>query len=328
MLKIAIVGTGGIAQRHMRGLATIPDARFVAMVDRDRKRAEEAAHIFGGEVFDTLKDALPHVDVVYVLTPPSFHRELSVQALRAKKQVIVEKPIAIKIEDAESMVEEAEKAGVQLIVTFNMRFRKGFRKLKATVESGKLGPIVNLWSQRLGIGFGEEYNWRTDPKLLCGMSIESLSHDIDLIRWFGGDISNVRANTYNSRKDLPGFDDSANVALTMKSGAGAMIHSCWHSYAGLNSRGVVGEEGTAYVSGPGLWECTGLHWKTKDMENEQIEVFHDPLDDASYLEENRHFLECIDEGSTPLVTGMDGLKALRVSHGILKSSRENCIVTI
>ena len=92
------------------------------------------------------------------------------------------------------MVQAAKQADVKLMVAFNNRFRKGFKRLKEMVNAGTLGKLVNMWSQRIGRGIPQGYNWRTDPQLMCGMSIESLSHDIDLIRWIAGEIVDVRAN--------------------------------------------------------------------------------------------------------------------------------------
>jgi predicted dehydrogenase len=322
-INIAIVGAGGIAKRHVEGLSAIESARIKAVVDIVPEKAEQLAALCGATAYGDLDGCLRQVDVVYVLTPPSFHRELAIEAMQAGKHVMVEKPIAIQLEDAEAMVAAARSAGVHLMVAFNMRFRRGFRRLKQVLDSGALGSPINVWSQRLGMGVGSGENWRTTPGLLCGMTVESLSHDIDLIRWLAGEIREVRALVQQSRNDLPGFDDNASILFTLASGATATIHASWSSHLGWNSRGIVGSRGTAMVDGRGLWDLTHFHLKTVEMEHETIEVLDEKLDVQSYREESRHFIDCLLQGRHPSISGEDGLQALRVSHAILTAQREN-----
>jgi myo-inositol 2-dehydrogenase/D-chiro-inositol 1-dehydrogenase len=229
----------------------------------------------------------------------------------------VEKPLASSLEDGEVMVEAARRTGAMLMTAFNMRFRPGFQRLKQTLDSGKLGAPINMWSQRLGIGVGSGENWRTTPELLCGMSVESLSHDIDLIQWLLGDITQVAAQVRESRADLPGFDDNASIVFGLANGAMASLHASWSSHIPYNTRGIVGEQGTAMLTGRGLWELTAFHLKTAEMEYEQIELLNDRLDVNSYREESRYFVECVAQEKLPTITGEDGLRALRVSHAIL-----------
>lgn len=328
MIKIGIVGAGGIANRHVEAIKAIDEVSIVAVVDVIKEKAERLANLCDADVYENIEDFSEEVDMVYILTPPSFHKELTIKAIEADKHVVVEKPIAIKIEDAEAMVEAAQKANVKLMVAFNQRFRKGFMKLKETVQKGILGNIINFWSQRLGMGVGSRPNWRTTQGLMCGMTIESLSHDIDMIRWLLGEITDVRANVFESRKDLPGFDDNANVVFSLANGGTAVIHASWSSYLGRNSRGLIGTKGTAMVEGDGLWNLNYFRLKTSDMENEIIEVINDKLDVNSYREEDMHFIDCVRNNREPTITGEDGLIALRISHAILTSHRENRVVTI
>ncbi|MGC9349548.1 MAG: Gfo/Idh/MocA family protein [Anaerolineae bacterium] len=328
MIRIAFAGAGGIAQRHAEAIASLEGAKLTAVVDIAKEKATDLASRYDAEAYDTLEACLPHADLVYVLTPPSTHRELTLEAVEAGKHVVVEKPIAIEIADAEAMVDAAAQAGVKLMVAFNMRFRTGFRRLKQAVDSGALGEPLQWWSQRMGLGVGPGPNWRTTPGLLCGMSIESLSHDIDLMRWMAGDVVEVRAVTLASRPDLPDFDDNAGAVFTLRRGGIGVIHASWSSHLGMNSRGVVGTEGTARVAGGGLWDLDRFHLKTTSMPHETIEVLNDKLDVKSYREESRHFINCVARDRQPMVTGKDGLAALRISHAMLTSQREGTVVAL
>lgn len=327
-VRIGILGAGGIARRHLEALAAIESAEAAAVFDIDPARAAAAAQSHGATATESVDECIAAADAVLILTPPASHRELALAAVRAGKHVLCEKPLAAELADAREMVRAAREAGVLLMTAFNMRFRRGFVKLSETVRSGTLGEPISFWCQRLGIGVGAGPNWRTDPQQLCGMSIESLSHDIDLIRWVLGDVADVRASVFNSRADLPGFDDNASVLCTMAGGASAMIHASWSSQVGTNARGVVGTEGTAVVSGRGLWQLAEFRWKTAEMPHERVELIDDELDGASYLAEDRHFIECVENGTEPEVTGADGLAALEVSHAILASHRTGTTVRL
>lgn len=316
-VRIGIVGAGGIAQRHMEGLMALQPATITAVVDVHPERAAQLAQKAGATAYRALDDCLDQVDLVYVLTPPSLHRSLAVAAMEAGKHVVVEKPLASTLEDGVAMVDAAQHTGVKLMTAFNMRFRLGFRRLKETLDSGKLGTPISMWSQRLGIGVGMGENWRTTPGLLCGMSVESLSHDIDLVHWLLGDIVQVAAQVRESRADLPGFDDNASIVFGLASGAMASLHASWSSHIPYNTRGIVGDQGTALVTGRGLWDLTAFHLKTASMEYEQIEILNDRLDVNSYREESRYFVECVADDKPPAITGADGLRALRVSYAVL-----------
>lgn len=328
MVDIAIIGAGGIARTHVNALSRVDSARIVAVYDLYEEKARALAASCGAMACTSPQDCIARADMVYVLTPPSRHREYAVAALAAGRHVVCEKPLASSIEDAETMVEASHKAGLKLMTAFNMRFRRGFGMLRDAARSGRLGRMLSFWSQRLGMGVGKGYNWRTDPDLLCGMVVESLSHDVDLIRWIAGEVIDARASTLASRENLPGFDDNANVVLTLADGSTALIHASWSSHLARNSRGIVGTRGTALVEGPGLWELREFHLKTEDMEYEAVTVINDAFDVSSYIAEDRHFVDCVEKNLQPSVTGEDGLQALRISQAILTSHREQRVVSI
>lgn len=329
MVNIVMVGAGGIARTHSSSLMHIPYANIVGVVDPNRERAATLASTIGAPVYESLEACVEAADVVYLLTPPSTHRELALKAINAGKHVVCEKPISISLNDAEVMVQAAKAADVKLMIAFNNRFRKGFKRLKEMVDDNRLGKLVNIWSQRIGRGIPQGYNWRTDPELMCGMSIESLSHDIDLIRWIAGEIADVRANIVVSNPALRGFDDNAHVVLTLSNGGTAVIHASWSSHLGMNARGVIGTLGTAVVDGPGLWHGNRLRWKTGEMEHEHIEVINDSYATSNCYEmENRHFIDCIANDLPAAITGADGLAALKVSHAILDSHNKKEVISL
>ena len=325
MVRLAFAGAGGIARTHSKCLQENPKVTVVGVIDRNKDAASRLAALHNAAVFDNLEDCLSEVDAVYVLTPPSFHREYSVQAMEAGKHVFCEKPLATTLEDGEAMVDAARRNGVKLMTAFNHRFRKGFRRLKEVADSGCLGEVISYWCQRIGMGTPGKGNWRVDPELLCGMTVESLSHDIDMLRWIVGEVNTVNSTVYESISAYPGFDDNATAVMTLACGGSAVIHSSWSAHLGRNSRGIIGTKGTAYLEGPGLWTLKTLRCKTVDMDEAMEENLDD--DDFSYAEEDDHFLDCVANDRELLVTGEDGLAALKVSLAMLKSHQEQVVAT-
>lgn len=331
-VRVAVVGTGGIARQHGLALAENIDAEIVAAVDIDRERREQFAARWGGKPFDRLDPALKRCDAVYVLTPPGFRREYAVQAIAAGKHVFCEKPLSITVDDGAAIVEAAERQDVVAVTGFNQRYRTGYRRLHDTARGGSLGTLHHFWCQRFGMGAGalgtvRGSNWRTAPATLCGMTVESLSHDIDLVRWIMADeVAAVSGVTSSTATELDGLDNNAHVLLRLRSGASAVINASWSSRIGFNSRGVLGTRGTAFVSGTalgnnGIWCSREFHRKTDHDEFEIVEMLQDDLDDQSYRRQTDDFIESIATGRRNPASVADGHKALQVSQAILQSAQ-------
>ena len=339
IVKVVVVGTGGIARRHGEALAGNENAEIVGAIDVDRARAEAYAAAFGGVPYSALSECLGEADAVYVLTPPSFRRQYAVEAIRAGKHVFCEKPLAIAPVDGKAIAEAAEAAGVIAMTGFNQRYRVGYGRLKAAVASGELGRPYHFWSHRFGMGSGgdgriRQNNWRTDRDLCCGMTVESLSHDIDLMRWILGDeVASVTGHVHSTVADLPNFDNNSHVLIKMRGGASAVINASWSSRIGINARGVLGEVGTAFVEGTdvgnnGIWCSTRFHIRTDEDDYERVEMLYDNLDVRSYKAETDDFIEAITTGGKPLTSAWDGYETLRVSNAILESSQKGETVAI
>lgn len=331
MIRTLIIGAGGIAQAHVSSINRIKDMEVAGVIDINYDNAKKIAQKCNAKVYDNMHEALQNVDMVHLLTPPSKRVEYALQAVDAGKHIICEKPIATSINDARMIIDAANRKGVLLMPAFNHRFRAGYEKLQEIVKSGKLGKVVNFWSYRLGAGsgfgkYGLSQSWRTDPNLVCGMTIESLSHDIDMMNGLVGHVNEIYGNTFSTLKDLPSFDNNANVCFRLQNGGTALIHASWSSHISYSSRGIIGTEGTAMIQGNDLWDFEKLRIKTNEMEQEETIDFEDyfiGIDHNSYLNENIHFLDCVMNKTELKVKSEDGLYALQVSLAILESDKLN-----
>ncbi|MEM6391376.1 MAG: Gfo/Idh/MocA family oxidoreductase [Planctomycetota bacterium] len=338
-IRIAIVGAGGIAQRHGLAVQRNPHAELAAVVDRNAEQAEGFAKAWGGKPYPDLEACLDQVDAVYVLTPPSVRKGLALTALAAGKHLLCEKPLASTREDAEAIRDAAAAAPVVSAMGLNMRHRTGFERLRDIVQSGRLGSPYHFWRQRFGMGPGAggrvtDDNWRTDPSFVCGMTVESFSHDADMLRWVMDDeLASVSAIVYGTVPDLPAFDNNAHAQFTLRSGGSALITASWSSRIGFNSCGVLGETGTAFLYGTALgnngsWCSRELHVKSDEDEFETVEMIQDDLDERSYLRQTNDFIDAVRSGGTPRSSIADGCETLRISEAVLHAAQTRTIVEL
>jgi predicted dehydrogenase len=327
MHNTVIIGAGDISRPHAGALQNL-GIGIAGVLDRNNARAKELADQCGARVIRSLEEVLTEVDMVHIFTPPAYRIEYVRQAATAGKHIFIEKPLAISIADAKEIIALTTENRVKLITGFNHRFRKGYRMLQETVQDGRLGEIISVFSNRLGIGGHTTINagWRTDPNRVCGMSVESLSHDIDMLLHLVDGVESVSANTYGTIPGLPTFDNNAAVTFNLKNGGIGTIYASWCSCLGYSSRGVIGIKGAAMLTGDNLFDFTNFVIKTDDMSCRQIFNINDrftwpPQDLQCYIEVNRHFKDCIEQDLSPWASGEDGLRALIFSQAILESNR-------
>jgi predicted dehydrogenase len=342
MFKTVIVGAGDIARPHAKALYEL-GISIVGVLDLNADRAQELAAQYGARVIQSLDEVLAEVDMVHIFTPPSHRVEYVRQAALAGKHLFVEKPIAISIDDAREIVALAAANRVKLMLGFNHRFRSGYRLLQEAVQDGRLGDVVGVFSHRLGAGGGfhadgsgfnsalSNASWRINPNFACGMSVESLSHDIDMLLHLVDGVVSVSANTYGIVPEAPTFDNNAAVTFRLKNGGTGLIHASWVSYLSNCSRGVIGTKGTAMITGEDLFDFTNFIIKTADMPYQQIfnigDRFYSPNQQCYHLI-NQLFIDCIEQDLIPPASGEDGLRALIFSQAILESNRTGQTLTV
>ena len=324
-MKTLVIGAGGIAHHHLNALKTLGEEVY-GIYDLDQAKAQELASQYGTKAVDSVPEALSHVDVVFLLTPPST-RLGYMEMIRGKcRNVFCEKPLAITVEDALAMEQIAAQEDMTCMVGFTQRFRSGYKRLKEILDSGELGDLVQAIVLRIGPGPGSNGNlsesWRTDRNYVCGMAIESLSHDIDFLQSLAGPVSGVRGVVKGTVPQLPEFDNNADAILLFENGAVGSITCSWSSALACTMKGMIGTKGTAFLEGNDIWDNTKLIVRTF-ASGERTETLHDIFQEGEgYLNEDRYFLECIRKGEKP-VCGLDtGRRVLEISHRILDTSEE------
>jgi len=185
-VRAAVVGCGGIGNRHAAALARIPGVELVAVADIDAGHAAETARRHGGRAVPDLDAVLElKPDIVTIATPDDFHVEPTIRALEAGCDVFCEKPLASRLDDARRMWATATRTGHRLGVDYNRRFGFGYRTLREWLDQGRIGVPQNC-VVRVTDGIPSAY-----PPAPWAICTTLLTHHIDLIRWLVGEIEDV-----------------------------------------------------------------------------------------------------------------------------------------
>ncbi|UCF96270.1 MAG: Gfo/Idh/MocA family oxidoreductase [Spirochaetaceae bacterium] len=332
-MKVAIVGCGWAGIRHARAF-TECGAEIAWAVDTDEKRAEKVRRIQNsGRIAAEYKEAIADADLaaVDICLPHDLHAPVAIDCLGAGKHVLVEKPIAATLEEAEAMIQAAAKAGVVLMVAENEVYSPLYRRVRDLIADGIIGKPALVQMTR-GAYATEDYKqnrpWFLDEKRAAGgMMMSGGIHDVEKLRMIIGEISAVQALQAPRRCPEMGADDTGIAVLRFENGAiGTMIQS--NSYK--NAITAAGEEiHRLRIDGQlGSIEAIGTHGgricifsEKEDLVSEGSYVETEivvPEQDTFYLE-IAHFLHCLERGETPITAGNKMRRSLEIILGAYKS---------
>ena len=221
-MRVGILGCGDISKRHILGIRKITGVEIVGACDADEQRAREVAHRYGirhvyREAQTMLKES--HPDVVHVLTPPRTHKEVSIQAMEAGCQILVEKPMALNVKEADEMIAAARRHRVTLGVCHNHLFDPAVMEAKKLVAAGAIGRVIaveTFW--RMVLRDKGDRPWLYD--LPGGLFHEAAPHPVYLQMEFLRSLRMVSAFSKNTGSDLPIPSDELRVLFDGESGLG------------------------------------------------------------------------------------------------------------
>lgn len=254
-LGFGIIGCGKIAPRHGEAIAQLPNARLVAACDSVRQRAESFALQYQATPYTEVEDLLsdPRVDVVILATPSGTHAPLAVRAARAGKHLLIEKPLALTLEDCWTVDREAEHTGVKLAVVHPNRFLPAVVALRKALDAGNFGKISHgsatlRWFRPQHYYDGAD--WRGTRAMDGGVLFNQAIHSIDLMQWMLGPVEWVQGATATRLRSIEAEDVGAAV-VKFRSGALGVIEASATVYPQNleETLGVFGENGTALIGG-------------------------------------------------------------------------------
>ena len=343
MIKIGILGCGKIAQvRHIPEYAANPDCQLVGFYNPTKSRAEDMAAKYGGLAYDTAEELLanPEIDAVSVCAANYAHAALSIQALKAGKHVLCEKPMATTLADCEAMVECAKKNGKFLMIGHNQRLAKAHMEAKRLIDAGLIGDIITF---RTSFGHGGPETWAIKPgkdtwffdksKAAMGVMADLGVHKTDLILYLTGQWvvrTTARLVTLDKRGEdgeLIGVDDNAVCIYEMSGGAFGTMTASWTYYgAEDNSTVLYGTKGIMRIYDD------PAHSIVVKLADGQEQVY-----DVEQIQTNDNqtksgvidlWVDCLKNNRAPEISGESALCAMRAVFASIASSQTGKAVEI
>lgn len=330
-LRFALVGCGRIAKRHseLLGHKQIPGAQLAAVCDVVPSRAASIGKQFGVPTYSDMHEMMEReaVDVAVVLTESGLHAEHVVALARHGKHIMVEKPMALTLGDADRMIAACDAAQVRLFVVKQNRLNVPVVKLRQALEAGRFGKLV-MGTVRVRWCRDQSYykqdKWRGTWALDGGVLTNQASHHVDLLEWMMGDVESVFAMSRTALVDIE-TEDTAVVALRFMSGALGVIEATTAARPKdlEGSISILGEGGTVVIGGFAVNEMLTWNFAKKEEGDEEVLAKYSVNPPSVYGFGHQayyeHVVKSIREGTSQLVDGLAGRKSLELISAIYES---------
>lgn len=332
-LNFALVGCGRIAPKHVEALTSgaVPGARLAAVCDNQVDRAVAIGKKHGipyfADRFEMMDKMGDQIDVVSILTPSGLHAEHAIDMAKYRKHVVVEKPMALTLGDADRMISAADANGVRLFVVKQNRYNHPVKKLREAVEGGRFGKLV-LGTVRVRWCRPQKYydqdKWRGTWAYDGGVFANQASHHVDLLQWMMGDVESVFAKTSTALVNIE-TEDTGVVIVRFKNGALGVIEATTATRPKdlEGSISVLGEKGSVEIAGFAVNEMKTWNFSEAQAgDAEVVEKYRNAPPNVygfGHTEYLNKVVESIREERSALVDGLEGRKSLELISAIYES---------
>jgi len=331
-LKFGLLGCSKIARKHAGALklSRIEGAELRAVCDLDIARAKAIGEEFDVAHYASLDEMLAKedLDVVCVLTPSGLHAEHGITLAEAGKHVVMEKPIALRLEDADRLIETCDANGVRLFVVKQNRYNMPIVKLAQAVKAGRLGKMV-LGTVRVRWCRPQAYydavDWRGTWAMDGGVITNQASHHIDLLEWLMGDVVSVKANIATRLSNIE-VEDTAVAILKFDSGALGIIEATTATRPRdlEGSLSILGEKGSVVVGGFAMDRMVTWAFDPALPEDETVMETAEKNPDHPTGYGHYKYLEAvvsaIQNSTQGLVEGIEGRRSIELINAIYESA--------
>lgn len=348
MVRYALLGYGKVAHLHAQAIKDAKDAQLVAVWGRNLEKAERFADTWGIKAYTDLSLMVKEakVDAVVVTTVHPLHMEHTLKALDAGLHVLVEKPMALTVEECDRMIKKAEEKQKKLGVISQRRWYPACQRIRKAIDSGNLGtPILG---QVTMLGWRDKAYYDSDPWRGSweteggGVLINQAPHQLDLLTWYLGEIKEVYAQWDNFNHPYIEVEDSAVATVRFASGAIASIlvsnsqkpgiyakvhvHGSNAFSAGVQTDGgamfVAGQSGITDPAVNDLWTIEGEQGNLEAWAEEDAKLFAE-VDATTYFFtlQLEDFTQAILEDREPASSGHDGRETVKLIEGMYQSGR-------
>lgn len=338
-IRVAVIGCGSIAKhRHLIEYNNNPHVEIVAVCDINEARVKETAEKYHAKAYTSYEALLEseNIDAVSVCLPNYLHAPVSIAALNAGAHVLCEKPMATSREEAEQMIEAAERNNKKLMIGHNQRFVSSHQKARKLIEQGEVGKI---YSFRTSFGHGGPEGWSADgadswffkkDQAFIGAMGDLGVHKADLLRYLlGEEFVEVGAFVETNAKENIDVDDNATLILKTTSGIVGTLAASWaYTAKEDNSTILYGENATLRLEDDPEYSLIVQYnnGEVVKYELDGIQSNEDGGQTTSYTID--HFVESILHDTNPLIDGEEGKKSLQVILGALESVETKRIISL
>ena len=329
-IRTAVIGTGAMGRNHVRLYHDMSDSDLVAIADRDQVAAEAIARRHGVKFYTDYRAMLDaeKVDAVSICVPTTLHLEVASELIGRGIHILVEKPIAASVEEGQAIIDQAREQNVTCLVGHVERFNPAVVELKRRLDQGELGRIFEIVARRKG-----PFPARVRD---VGVVLDLAAHDLDVM-WYltGAEVTRVYAET--AQRVHESQEDMLSGLLRFSDGTVGVLDINWLTPTKIRELSVIGERGMFQVN-----------YLTQDLfffENAEANEVWDTLSILRGVAEGRmirhvvkkreplrteleSFLATARGAKAPVVTGEDGLRALRQAQAIVQSGLEHRPITL
>ena len=338
MIRFGIAGPGGIARFHARAMKEIQEVNLVGVYGHRQESTRRFAEEFGIAWYTDFDDFLSNVDAVSICTPHNVRLDLILPAAAAGKHILVEKPLAISLEEADRIIEVCDKNHVKLGVIFQSRFMDDIQSIKRAISEGQLGRLFLIsgyvkWYREPKYYTRWHGRWSTEGG---GVLINQAIHAVDLIRWLSGKVESIAAFTDHIFHKIE-VEDIAEVILKFNSGALGSIEASTATYPGYPMRLEIHTElGTlkvvenelvaADLTRPEL--VTSLFPRMGRKTSFSGSSNPLAINIMPHKRQIKDFIDAILNDRAPLVDGIEARKSLEIVINAYRSARERRIINL
>ncbi|MEO1542756.1 MAG: Gfo/Idh/MocA family oxidoreductase [Pseudomonadota bacterium] len=331
MLKYGLVGCGRIAVRHseLLGGGALTRSTLSAVCDTDLEKAKKIGEKYGVPYFSDMHEMMRSVelDIVSILTESGNHAQNAVELAQYGKHLVVEKPMALTLDDADAMIEASARNGIQLFIVKQNRFNVPVTKLREALDAGRFGKIVMgtvrvRWCRPQA--YYDQDAWRGTWALDGGVLTNQASHHVDLLEWMLGEPESVFAMSRTALADIEA-EDTIVVVIRFKSGALGVVEATTATRPKdlEGSLSILGEQGSVEIGGFAVnqmktWQFTD----ETEQDKEVIESFSVNPPDVYGFGHKTYYEDverCLLDGAPHFVDGLEGRKSLELISAIYES---------
>ena len=339
-LKFGLVGCGNIARKHAHAISHyLDDAEIGAFVDLDPARAEKFSKEYGAPAFTSVRGMMQamgdRIDIVSVLTPSGAHCPNVLELAQYGRPIVVEKPLALRLDDADRMIEACDNGGVKLFVVHQNRYNLPIVKARQALQQGRFGRLVMgtvrlRWTRDQAYYDSEAWRgtWRHDGGVFMNQAV----HHIDMLSWFMGNVETVRSFAATRLVDIE-TEDTGVAIMRYSSGALGVVEATTATRPKdlEGSISILGEKGSVVIGGFFMNELVTWSFADKQPIDDIVltQFGKNPSDFAYNLGEYLKGVVAAVRGTKPaLVDGLEGRKSLELITALYESVETNADVQV